>query len=231
MWIDPQDAGTYLGQCAEYCGTEHAMMLLRVVVEPRADFDRWVAAQQAARPRRERPRTAAQVFESNACINCHAVTAPRPTARFGPDLTHLMTRQTIGAGVAMNTPDHLKIWVNDPAQHEAGRTDARHEPRRQDLDDVVAYLVTLQVTRRDASWRAASTTNRAQPPTDLRSLPVLGQGPRMGRHRRSQTARPDVHRRRPVFLRGRGPAGGDDSPATRISQCRHRVARRSSTGS
>ncbi len=143
MWIDPQVAGTYLGQCGEYCGTEHAMMLLRVIVEPRADFDRWVAAQKQAPAQDASVGHGRQIFESTACVNCHTIRGTAAAGRFGPDLTHLMTRQTIGAGVAMNTPDHLRVWVTDPNLIKPGALMPAMNLGDKDLDDLVAYLATL----------------------------------------------------------------------------------------
>ncbi len=144
MWIDPQVAGTYLGQCGEYCGTEHAMMLLRVIVEPRADFDRWVTAQKQPPARDASVGHGRQVFESTACVNCHTIRGTAAGGRFGPDLTHLMTRETIGAGVAMNTPDHLRVWVTDPNLIKPGALMPAMNLGDKDLDDLVAYLATLR---------------------------------------------------------------------------------------
>ena len=144
MWIDPHVAGTYLGQCGEYCGTQHAMMLLRVIVEPRADFDRWVSAQKEPPALDASVVHGRQVFESTACVNCHTIRGTAADGRFGPDLTHLMTRETIGAGVAMNTRDHLKVWVSDPSVMKPGALMPAMNLGDKDLDDLVAYLATLR---------------------------------------------------------------------------------------
>jgi cytochrome c oxidase subunit 2 len=144
MWIDPHVAGTYLGNCAEYCGTEHAMMLLRVIVEPRADFDRWVSEQKQPPAMDASVVHGRQVFESTACVNCHTIRGTAADGRFGPDLTHLMTRETIGAGVAMNTRDHLKVWVSDPSVMKPGALMPAMNLGDKDLDDLVAYLATLR---------------------------------------------------------------------------------------
>jgi len=144
MWIDPHVAGTYLGQCAEYCGTEHGLMLLRVIVEPRADFDRWVSAQKEPPAMDASVVHGRQVFESTACVNCHTIRGTAADGRFGPDLTHLMARETIGAGVAMNTRDHLKIWVSDPSVMKPGALMPAMNLGDKDLDDLVAYLATLR---------------------------------------------------------------------------------------
>jgi cytochrome c oxidase subunit II len=144
MWIDPQVAGTYLGQCGEFCGTEHAMMLLRVIVEPRADFDRWVAVQKQVPVVDASAAHGRLVFESTACVNCHTIRGTAADGRFGPDLTHLMTRETIGAGVAMNTREHLRVWVNDPGVMKPGALMPAMNLDDKDLDDLVAYLATLR---------------------------------------------------------------------------------------
>jgi cytochrome c oxidase subunit 2 len=143
-WIDPHAAGTYLGQCAEYCGTEHAMMLLRVIVEPHAEFARWVAAQKQLPAIDASVGHGRQVFESTACVNCHTVGGTTADGRFGPDLTHLMGRETIGAGVAMNTPDHLRVWVTDPSVMKPGVLMPAMNLSDKDLNDLVAYLATLR---------------------------------------------------------------------------------------
>ena len=144
MWIDPHEPGTYLGQCAEYCGTEHALMLLRVVVQPRDEWERWVAAQQQPAAQDAAVTRGRAVFESTACINCHTVRGTVGTGRFGPDLTHLMSRATLGAGVALNTPDHLKIWLHNPAVMKPGARMPAMNLAENDLDDLVAYMATLR---------------------------------------------------------------------------------------
>jgi len=143
MWIDPHVAGTYLGQCAEFCGTEHALMLIRVIVQPRDQFQRWVADQQNAASAKPSVQRGQQIFAATACVNCHTVRGTGATGHFGPDLTHLMSRQTIASGAALNTPANLKIWVRDPDTIKPGALmPAMNLPDR-DLDDVVAYLATL----------------------------------------------------------------------------------------
>jgi cytochrome c oxidase subunit II len=144
MWIDPQRPGLYVGQCAEYCGTQHAGMLLRVVVHPRDEFARWVAEQRA--PARDDPagHGGRALFASLACINCHAVRGTPANGVFGPDLTHLMSRSTIGAGVARNTPETLRAWINDPASVKPGALMPAMKVSRSELDQLTAYLVTLR---------------------------------------------------------------------------------------
>ena len=118
MWIEPREPGLYRGQCAEFCGTQHAHMLLRVYVEPRAEFDRWVAAQQA--PAAPPDTMGRRVFESTACVNCHTVRGTDAAGTFGPDLTHLMSRETLGAGAARISARTLDAWIADPNKMKPG---------------------------------------------------------------------------------------------------------------
>src|SRR5207253_1874937 len=108
MWMDPPRPGIYLGQCAQYCGTQHAKMLLRVSVDAPADFQAWVHAQQQTAAQDETVRSGKRVFETTSCINCHAVSGTAANGRFGPDLAHLMSRATIASGAAENTHANLR---------------------------------------------------------------------------------------------------------------------------
>jgi len=144
MWIDPHETGLYLGQCAQYCGTQHAKMLLRVYVQPRAEFDRWIQEQQQQAVTNEAVSEGRQIFESTACVNCHTVSGTRANGRFGPDLTHLMSRDTIASGVADNTPENLRQWIENPDAIKPGaRMPAMGLGARQ-VEAVVAYLATLR---------------------------------------------------------------------------------------
>jgi cytochrome c oxidase subunit 2 len=143
-WIDPRTPGTYVGQCAEFCGLQHAGMLLTVTVHPKEEFARWVAAQQAGAADVPQVRAGRDVFTSVACINCHTVRGTPANGVFGPDLTHLMSRATLGAGVAPNTPENLRAWVNDPASLKPGALMPAMKLSSDELDRLVVYLVTLR---------------------------------------------------------------------------------------
>ncbi len=97
MWMDPQRTGTFVGQCAQYCGTQHAKMLLRVSVDTPEDFAQWIREQRRPAVADERVAAGRRAFETTACINCHAISGTVANGRFGPDLTHLMSRTTIAA--------------------------------------------------------------------------------------------------------------------------------------
>ena len=146
MWIEPHKTGLFLGQCAQYCGTQHAKMLLRVYVDSQEDFDRWVEAQQQV-PRISTQGAAAagqRVFESTACVNCHTVSGTTAKGRFGPDLTHLMTRNTIAAGAAPNTPETLRLWIKNPDAFKPGSKMPAMGLSDRDLDAVTAYMEALR---------------------------------------------------------------------------------------
>lgn len=145
MWFDPRLEGVYLGQCAEFCGTQHARMLLRVYVQSRADFDTWVKSQQAPSvPAAPDVAAGERVFQTTACVNCHSVNGTIGTGRFGPDLTHLMSRDTIAAGAALNTEANLRAWVDDPDHFKPGVLMPAMKLPQEDLDQLVAYLATLR---------------------------------------------------------------------------------------
>jgi cytochrome c oxidase subunit II len=143
-WLDPHQTGMFLGQCAQYCGTQHAKMLLRVSVESAEDFEVWVRAQKQSANREEREIAGKRVFETTACVSCHAVAGTNATGRFGPDLTHLMSRRTIAAGAAENTRENLRLWIQNPDAIKPGSLMPAMKLSDADLNTLVRYLETLQ---------------------------------------------------------------------------------------
>ncbi len=146
-WIDPHETGLYLGQCAQYCGTQHAKMLLRVYVESRADFDRWVRKQQTVQADAAMSPEAIEgrrVFESTACINCHTIEGTVADGRFGPNLRHLMSRDTIASGAAPNTPANLRLWIQNPDAVKPGSLMPAMNLTDQQLNEVAEYMLTLR---------------------------------------------------------------------------------------
>ena len=144
MWIEPIQPGTYVGNCAEYCGLQHARMLLRVIAHAPADFEKWVAAQQSPPVEDAQARAGRDVFFATSCINCHAIKTTTANGKFGPDLTHLMSRQTLGAGVVTNTRENLRAWVRDPQHVKPGALMPNMQLTDGELDQIVAYLMTLK---------------------------------------------------------------------------------------
>lgn len=144
MWMDPHRTGIFLGQCAQYCGTQHAKMLLRVSVDSPQDFATWVRGQQQPAVEDHDVLTGRQIFEHTACINCHTVSGTPADGRFGPDLTHLMSRTTIAAGAAQNTPENLRLWIQNPDAIKPGSLMPAMKLSDADLEAVVTYMKTLR---------------------------------------------------------------------------------------
>jgi cytochrome c oxidase subunit 2 len=141
MWFDPRETGLFLGQCAQYCGTQHAKMLLRVYVDTREQFDHWVRQQQQSA---QNGATQGQrVFESTACVNCHTISGTAAKGRFGPDLTHLMSRETIAAGAAVNTHEMLRLWIKNPDAIKPGSKMPAMGLSDANVDALTGYLETL----------------------------------------------------------------------------------------
>ena len=144
MWIDPHAVGTYVGQCAQYCGMQHAKMLLRVYVDSPQQFQQWADEEKKPAGTSDAVNEGRQIFEITACINCHTVSGTVADGRFGPDLTHLMSRDTIASGAATNTPENLKTWIQDPDVIKPGSLMPAMKLSEHDLDALTAYLETLR---------------------------------------------------------------------------------------
>lgn len=144
MWMDPQKPGLYLGQCAQFCGSQHAMMLLRVYVDTPTQFDAWIKNQQHPASQDFAVEAGRAVFERQACMNCHTVSGTAATGRFGPDLTHLMSRATLASGAIDNTPANLREWIRSPDTFKSGALMPAMQLNDEQLDQVTAYLETLK---------------------------------------------------------------------------------------
>lgn len=143
MWFETGQTELYLGQCAEYCGTQHAKMLLRVYVEPPLEFDRWMESQKKKQkqPAKDDPRRA---FFSQSCINCHRIDGTEAAGTYAPDLSHLMSRQTLASGIVPNTRDNLRQWIADPQKVKPGcLMPAFGGLSKDELDSIVDYLELL----------------------------------------------------------------------------------------
>jgi cytochrome c oxidase subunit 2 len=143
-WIEPTETGLYLGQCAQYCGTQHAKMLLRVYVETRSAFDRWIASQQRPASIDETVSAGRRLFQRTSCVNCHTIAGTAANGRFGPDLTHVMSRDTIASGIAANTRENLRRWIRNPDDIKPGSRMPAMNLTAQELDAMTAYLESLR---------------------------------------------------------------------------------------
>jgi len=139
-------AGRYHGQCAEYCGLQHAFMAFEVVAVPPEQFETWAQAQR--KPADEPTDAAAQrgrdLFLSGSCMLCHAIQGTTAGARKAPDLTHVASRARIAAGRLPNTPEDLARWIADPHKAKPGVNMPAHLLSNDDLQALVAYLGTLR---------------------------------------------------------------------------------------
>jgi len=144
MRFEVNETGLFLGQCAEYCGTQHAGMLLRVVVDEPAAFESWLAAQ--AQPAAEQPAAAdgRAAFLSESCVNCHRVEGTAAHGSYGPDLTHLMSRQTLASGLLPNSPENLRRWILDPQQLKSECLMPAFGLSAAKRDLIVDYLLSLR---------------------------------------------------------------------------------------
>ncbi|MGC2110439.1 MAG: c-type cytochrome, partial [Candidatus Korobacteraceae bacterium] len=129
---------------AQYCGTQHAKMLLSVMVDSPQDFQRWVQQQKSPAVVSDQVADGRRVFEANACVNCHTIAGTIANGKFGPDLTHLMSRTTIAAGAAPNTEANLKLWVQEPDAIKPGCLMPAMQLDEPDVNKLVAYLMSLK---------------------------------------------------------------------------------------
>ena len=145
--IQADKPGTYRGQCAEYCGAQHAYMAFFVVAQSPEDFERWRAAQATAPADPASGTPAAQgrdLFLSGSCMMCHAVQGTTANAHLGPDLTHVASRAYIAAGRLENGHDTLVQWIRDPQQFKPGVTMPAHHVPDGELQALAAYLEGLK---------------------------------------------------------------------------------------
>jgi cytochrome c oxidase subunit II len=146
LWLQADSAGVYRGQCAEFCGAQHAKMGLLVIAEPSAQFEAWLDRQRdsARTPTDSLARRGKDVFLSGTCAMCHAIGGTPAGSRVGPDLTHVASRRTIAAATLPNTRGHLAGWVVDPQQLKPGVRMPPNQLSASDLQALLAYLRTLQ---------------------------------------------------------------------------------------
>jgi cytochrome c oxidase subunit 2 len=146
LWLEADSAGVYRGQCAEYCGYQHAKMAFLIVAEPPDSFARWLEAQRdtAATPADSLTRRGQEVFLASSCVMCHAIAGTPAGSRIGPDLTHLASRRTIAAGTLPNTRGNLGGWIVNPQAIKPGAKMPSNDLSPDDLRALLAYLETLR---------------------------------------------------------------------------------------
>ncbi len=142
LFLEADKAGSYQGTCAEYCGQQHAWMRLLDIAQSEADFNAW-AQQQSQTPQKPAggdPARGAVLFLEDTCASCHAIAGTPADKTFGPDLTHVASRQTLGSGVLENNPDNLKQWILNPQAYKPGALMPPFALSNDDVSAIVAYL-------------------------------------------------------------------------------------------
>ncbi len=146
IWIQADKPGVFRGQCAEFCGFQHAHMALYVTAETDDQFQHWLTAQRAAAaaPATEEERHGRDVFLSSTCTQCHTIRGTIAGARLGPDLTHVGSRGQIAAGTLPNTRGHLAGWIADSQTIKPGNHMPPNSVAGADLQALLAYLERLK---------------------------------------------------------------------------------------
>jgi cytochrome c oxidase subunit 2 len=146
LWIQADRDGHYYGQCAEYCGFQHAHMRFVVIAEPLDQFKSWVADQRApaTEPTAQIQYRGRDVFTSQSCALCHTIRGTLAGGRVGPDLTHVASRETIAAGRLPNTMGHLGGWIIDPQRIKPGVRMPQNAVAPDDLQALLEYLESLK---------------------------------------------------------------------------------------
>lgn len=146
IWIQADRAGVYRGQCAEFCGFQHAHMALLVIADPPQRFRAWAEAQRrpSAPPRTPQQALGRYLAERLPCANCHTIRGTQAGGRLGPDLTHLASRRTLAAGTLPNTRGHLGGWLLDPQSIKPGSLMPPTAMSSESLQALLAYLEILR---------------------------------------------------------------------------------------
>lgn len=140
--LQADEAGSYEGYCAEYCGLQHAKMRFHVIAEPAEEFDAWLAAQ--AQPASVDDSRAMQAFHENSCAACHAIQGTDATGTLGPDLTHFGSREHLGAGILENDRESLREWIPATQSLKHGSLMPDLPQAEEELDLLVDLMLELE---------------------------------------------------------------------------------------
>jgi cytochrome c oxidase subunit 2 len=144
-WIQADRPGRFRGQCAEFCGLQHAHMALWVVAEPASEFELWYARQlEPAAASQGNETRGREIFLNSACVLCHAIGGTTASARVGPDLTHFGSRLTLAAGARANNKGNLAGWLADPQSIKPGTHMATVPIKAEDMQPLIDYLEALR---------------------------------------------------------------------------------------
>lgn len=145
-WIEADSAGVYDGTCSEYCGMEHAWMLIKVIAQNNNDFQKWIEHNKTSQPfpQDDLARKGALIFQQKTCANCHAIKGTPADVHIGPDLTHMASRTTLLSGMEKNTEANLRAWLKDPQKIKEGAHMPNFRLSKNDLNALVTYLEGLK---------------------------------------------------------------------------------------
>jgi cytochrome c oxidase subunit 2 len=146
MWLQADKPGVYRGQCAEYCGLQHARMAMWIVAEPQDQFNAWRQnqTQGSVPPATDSQRYGQQVFLSSTCVMCHSINGTPAGSNFGPNLTHVGSRNTIAAATVSNTREHLMRWIINSQQFKPGNKMPQNNIGQTELEALADYLQSLK---------------------------------------------------------------------------------------
>lgn len=146
FWLQADQSGVYRGKCAEFCGTQHAMMAFVVVAEPEEQFQAWLAqqSQPAFDPTDPVLQQGKQIFLGSACVYCHTIRGTVASGKLGPDLTHLASRRTLGAGILDNNRGNLSGWIVNAQAIKPGNRMPPMYLDSESLHALIAYLESLE---------------------------------------------------------------------------------------
>ena len=144
LWFETAQTGLFLGQCAEFCGPQHAKMLLRVYVDTPEQYDKWLANEAKPAVDDAKVKEGRDLFLKLSCVSCHRIRGTSADGFYAPDLTHLKSRETLASGIVPNTREELRRWVQDPQKVKPGALMPAFGLSDRELDLVIDYLETLK---------------------------------------------------------------------------------------
>jgi cytochrome c oxidase subunit II len=144
-WFKVEKSGIFHGQCAEFCGVEHANMRFDAIAETPQQFQNWVALQQAPIPvMTGEAAKGEQTFMNGPCIGCHTINGTRAQGKVGPNLTHFASRQVFAGAILTNTPENVTAWLSDPQKIKPGNIMPNLHLAPDQISALVAYLESLK---------------------------------------------------------------------------------------
>ena len=146
IWLQANKPGVYRGQCAEYCGLQHAKMAFWVVAEPQEQFNAWRQnqTQTSLTPTTDSQKRGQQVFLSSTCVMCHTINGTPAGSNVGPNLTHVGSRNMIASATLANTREHLAQWIKDPQSVKPGNKMPQNNFSDEDFQALLDYLQSLK---------------------------------------------------------------------------------------